>query len=47
MKMRLFAVEILNDNETKLSFDTIIPTDALDEWREDIGKSLEFKQHSG
>lgn len=37
MKLRLFAVDIIDGSETKLSFDTIIKTEDLDKWRKLIG----------
>jgi hypothetical protein len=37
MKQRLFAIEIINDFEIRLSFDTKISFNDLDEWRERLG----------
>ena len=46
MKLRLFAIEIINDNmDIKLSFDAILPTSRLVEWKDKLGEETEVNQN--
>ena len=40
MDCRLFAIEIVNGSEVRLSFDTTISVYVLDKWKERLGETL-------
>ena len=44
MIMRLFAIEVTEENDIRLSFDKVVPSSELDYWKGKLNESVDTKE---